>query len=76
MQQKVDRRSFLNTLGVTVGAAAAASATPIISSASAATAAPKGNIPTTPLKFGHMTFLTGPDPGLGRPSLTGHITAA
>jgi branched-chain amino acid transport system substrate-binding protein len=63
-------------LGVTVGAAAAATAVPGITPAAGQVAAPKGNIPTTPLKFGHMTFLTGPAAVLGEPSLKGHILAA
>ncbi len=75
MDQKVDRRSFLSQLGVTVGAAAAATAVPGIAQAQAP-AAPKGKIPDTPLKFGHMTFLTGPAAVLGEPSLKGHILAA
>src|SRR6266850_602669 len=76
MQKPIDRRSFLNNLGVTVGAAAATASTPLIMPAAAQTAAPKGNIPSTPLKFGHMTFLTGPAAVLGEPSLKGHILAA
>jgi branched-chain amino acid transport system substrate-binding protein len=78
MVQQVDRRTFLNSLGVTVGAAAAATtAAPLIVPAAAqAPMAPKGNIPSTPLKFGHMTFLTGPAAVLGEPSLKGHILAA
>jgi branched-chain amino acid transport system substrate-binding protein len=77
MVQKVDRRAFLNTLGVTVGAAASAASAPLITPAAAqAPMAPKGNIPSTPLKFGHMTFLTGPAAVLGEPSLKGHILAA
>src|SRR5258708_11539415 len=76
-QRTVDRRSFLNNLGVTVGGAAAATAMSAITPASAQTpAAPKGKIPDTPLKFGHMTFLTGPGAVLGEPSLKGHILAA
>ena len=67
MDHKVDRRSFLNQLGVTVGAAAAATAVPGLTPALAQTAAPKGNIPDKPLKFGHMTFLTGPAAVLGDP---------
>src|SRR6516162_5992055 len=76
-QRRVDRRSFLNQLGVAVGGAAAATAMPAANPASAQTpAAPKGQIPDTPLKFGHMTFLTGPGAVLGEPSLKGHILAA
>src|ERR671923_2299314 len=76
MQKPVDRRTFLNNLGVSVGAAAAATSVPFIPAAAQAPAAPKGRIPTTPLKFGHMTFLTGPAAVLGEPSLKGHILAA
>src|SRR5215210_5426020 len=77
MEKPVDRRTFLSNLGVTVGAAAAATSAPLVTTASAqSAAAPKGNIPSTPLKFGHMTFLTGPAAVLGEPSLKGHILAA
>src|SRR2546421_4094693 len=76
MEQQVSRRRLLNALGVTVGAAAAATAIPGIGPVVGQVAAPKGNIPTTPLKFGHMTFLTGPAAVLGEPSLKGHLLAA
>src|SRR5262249_42181035 len=76
MQQQVDRRSFLNNLRVTVGAAAVATSAPVIPPAAAQVAARKGKTPDTPLKFGHMTFLTGPGAVLGEPSLKGHILAA
>jgi Periplasmic binding protein len=36
----------------------------------------KGKIPDTPLKTGHMTFLTSPAAVIGEPSLKGHIMAA
>jgi branched-chain amino acid transport system substrate-binding protein len=42
----------------------------------AQTAPPKGKIPDTPYKTGHMTFLTGPAAVLGEPSLKGHTLAA
>src|SRR4029450_5576665 len=72
--QQLDRRRFLNNLGITVGAAAAATAVPITVPAVAQVAKPpKGNIPSAPLKFGHMTFLTGPGAVLGGPSLKGHL---
>ena len=45
MQQPVDRRSFLNTLGVTVGAAAAATSVPGITPAVAQSAAAEGQHP-------------------------------
>src|SRR5918996_124827 len=80
-QGNVTRRKFLNGLSVTVGAAGVASA------AGAATyfagprlgrAAPafKGDIPDTPYKTGHITFLTGPANLLGEPGRQGHILAA
>jgi len=76
MQRPVDRRTFLNTLGVTVGAATAATTVPSLVPTATRAAQPKGNIPDTPLKFGHMTFLTGPGSVLGEPSLKGHLLAA
>src|SRR5262245_51126730 len=74
MTYQIDRRSFLNNLGVTIGAAAATASAVV--PASAQVAKPKGNIPSTPLKLGHMTFLTGPAAVLGEPSLKGHLLAA
>jgi branched-chain amino acid transport system substrate-binding protein len=80
-KESVTRRQFLNELGVTVGAAG------MVSAAGAATyfagprpvrAAPafKGNIPDTPYKTGHITFMTGPANLLGEPGRKGHILAA
>jgi len=77
MSQEVSRRDFLARLGVTVSAAAAgatAGAVPLLGSK--AEAQPKGNIPDTPYKIGHMTFFTGPGAVLGEPSYKGHILAA
>ena len=65
MKRPLDRRTFLNNLGVTMGAAAAATAGPSIMPAFAQSSPPKGNIPSIPLKMGHMTFLTGPAAVLG-----------
>src|ERR1700737_5406319 len=76
MTQQLDRRNFLNSLGITVGAAAATSVPAIAPALAQVASPPKGNIPSTPLKFGHMTFLTGPAAVLGDPSLKGHILAA
>src|SRR6266568_5402052 len=75
---KVNRRDFLNTLGVTVGGTGLAGAGLLAGPrwVRAATVAPKGKIPDTPFKTGHMTFLTGPAAVLGEPSLKGHILAA
>src|SRR5262245_57606007 len=75
----VDRRKFLGALGVTVGSAglvgAGAVGGPQLVQAQQ-TAAPKGRIPDTPYKTGHLTFLTGPAAVLGEPSLKGHTLAA
>src|SRR6266540_2530968 len=77
MAQEVSRRDFLARLGVTVSAAAAgatAGAVPLLGGK--AEAQPKGNIPDTPYKIGHMTFFTGAAAVLGEPSYKGHILAA
>jgi branched-chain amino acid transport system substrate-binding protein len=72
----VDRRKFLGALGVTVGGAGVAGAGLISpQTVSAQAPAPKGKIPETPYKTGHMTFLTGPAAVLGDPSLKGLIMA-
>src|SRR3990170_7161612 len=72
---EVSRRDFLNSLGVTVGAAVAASAGSVLSPAKAE-AQPRGTIPDKPYKIGHMTFFTGAPAVLGEPSYKGHILAA
>src|SRR5919109_3816513 len=77
MATEVNRRDFLNTLGVTAGAAALGAAGAVAAHAPAAAAQPpKGSIPDKPLKFGHMTFFTGPAAVLGEHSYKGHILAA
>src|SRR6266478_3077078 len=72
------RRSFLNTLGVAAGGAGVASAGLIGGSRvlKAAQEPAKGQIPDTPFKVGHMTFLTSAAAVLGEPSLKGHTMAA
>ncbi len=77
MGEHVNRREFLNRLGVTVGGAALGAAG-YVARPTAAEAAepPKGKIPDTPYKTGHMTFFTGPAAVLGDPSYKGHILAA
>src|SRR5262249_44766743 len=77
MAGEVNRRDFLNTLGVSVGAALTATtgALPIVGVAHAQTK-PKGNIPDTPFKIGHMTFFTGPAAVLGEPMYKGQLLAA
>jgi len=72
------RRGFLNSLGVAVGGAGLATAG-IIGGArilKAEQESPKGRIPDTPYKVGHMTLLTGAGAVLGEPSLKGHTMAA
>src|SRR5215471_10453552 len=71
------RRDFLNKLGVTVGGAGLVGAgaipgPPLLRAAEP----PKGKIPDTPFKTGHLTFLSGPAAVLGEPSLKAHTLAA
>src|SRR5690242_14173031 len=74
----VNRRAFLNTLGVTVGGASLAGAGLVGGSQvlKAAQEPAKGHIPDTPFKIGHMTFLTSAAAVLGEPSIKGHTLAA
>ena len=74
----VDRRQFLNALGVTVGGAGLAGASLVAGPqlVKAAPEPPKGKIPDTPYRTGHMTFLTSAAAVLGEPSLKGHQLAA
>jgi hypothetical protein len=62
MAERVGRRDFLGSLGITVGAAAlAGAAAPILAPGNAEAAEPpKGRLPDMPLKMGHMMFFTGP----------------
>jgi branched-chain amino acid transport system substrate-binding protein len=77
MEKAVNRRDFLNSLGVTVGAAAGLGAASVIPPGSArAATTPKGTIPDKPYITAHMTFLTGAAAVLGEPSLKGHTLAA
>ncbi|HEX7927959.1 MAG TPA: ABC transporter substrate-binding protein [bacterium] len=75
MALKSTRRQFLKGVGITAGAAAAGGAG-LSLGGGWATAQVSAKIPTTPLKFGHMTFLTGPAAVLGEPMLKGHLLAA
>jgi branched-chain amino acid transport system substrate-binding protein len=74
----VNRRNFLGALGVTVGGAGIAGtglmAGPQL--VKAASEPPKGKIPDTPFKTGHMTFFTSSAAVLGEPSHKGHILAS
>src|SRR2546425_3564961 len=77
MAGEVNRRDFLSTLGVSVGAAltSAGAALPVVGVAHAQDK-PKGNVPDTPFKIGHMTFFTGPAAVLGEPMFKGQQLAA
>ncbi len=77
-EQEVSRRDFLKQMGVTVGAAAVGgiAGTAAVTKAVEAQAPPKGKIPDTPLKTGHITFLSGPSAVNGEPMLKGHLLAA
>src|SRR5262245_64566358 len=78
MREQVTRRDLLKRLGMTVGAAAASAGSLVAPKAAEAQQkfTPKGNIPSTPFKTGHMTFFTGPAAVLGEQSYKGHILAA
>src|SRR5262245_818110 len=67
MAGEVNRRDFLSTLGVSVGAAFAAAGTVPVVGVAHAQDKPKGNIPDKPFRIGHMTFFTGPAAVLGEP---------
>ncbi len=74
---EVTRRDFLNTLGVTVGAASIGGAAGyVVGPRQAQAAAPKGKIPNKPIKTGHITFLSGAAQILAEPGLKGHILRA
>lgn len=78
MATDIDRRDFLTALGVTMGSAAlggSLAGVPIAGPAEAQEPA-KGQIPDRPVKFGHITILSGPGAILGAPSLKGHTLAA
>src|ERR1051325_6204897 len=74
MNERIDRRSFLGSLGTAAVGAGACVAAPRAAGAAAARA--KGTIPNTPFKVGHMTFMSGPGAYLGAPALKGHTLAA
>jgi branched-chain amino acid transport system substrate-binding protein len=78
MTHAIDRRHFLNQLGVTVGSALVAGGAVTAAAAPPARAqeSPKGRVPDAPVKFGHITILSGPGAVLGAASLKGHTLAA
>src|SRR5881396_2194989 len=74
MANDLDRRDFLAGLGVALGGAALGDLAVVGDAAAQDT--PKGRIPETPVKFGHITIQAGPGAILGLPSLKGHTLAA
>src|SRR3989442_14618044 len=79
MATGTDRREFRARLGVTRGAATLGGPLadlPVAGPAMAAEEPAKGSIPDKPVKFGHITILSGPGAVLGAPSLKGHTLAA
>lgn len=74
MTCEMDRRRFLAALGVTIGSAALGDAAADVTAARADEAT--GHVPATPVRFGHITILSGPGAILGSPSLKGHTLAA
>jgi hypothetical protein len=78
MRSDMVRRDFLATLGVSLSGAALGvglGELPVAGPAAAQEPA-RGRIPDTPVKFGHITILSGPGALLGAPSLKGHTLAA
>ena len=73
MNEGMDRRRFIGTLGLAATAGAGAY---VAAPRAAGAVTAKGNIPTTPFKVGHMTFMSGPGAYLGAPALKGHTLAA
>jgi branched-chain amino acid transport system substrate-binding protein len=78
MIDQVTRRDLLKRLGVSIGAAAAGAGSIVMPKVAEAQQkfTPKGTVPSTPFKTGHMTFFTGPAAVLGEQSYKGHILAA
>src|SRR6266849_2803734 len=72
------RRDFLGQLGVTAAATTlgAGAATMGVAGIAHAQDKPKGTIPNTPYRIGHMTFFTGPGAVLGEPMYKGNLLAA
>jgi branched-chain amino acid transport system substrate-binding protein len=77
MTQPLDRRTFLSQVGITVGGVTiAAAGGPVAGPRAAQASEPaKGRVPDKPVKFGHMTFMSGPGAALGEHSWKGHLLA-
>ena len=77
MSGRPTRRDFLSQLGVTAAAAIGGSAAGVgVAGMAHAQEKPKGTIPATPYKIGHMTFFTGAGAVLGEPMYKGNVLAA
>ena len=77
MSSRPTRREFLSQLGVTTAVAVGGAATGMgVSGIAHAQDKPKGTIPSTPYKIGHMTFFTGAGAVLGEPMYKGNVLAA
>lgn len=77
MTGNIDRRDFLRSLGVGAGMALGAAAGSIsVAGVAQAEEKPKGRIPNSPYRIGHMTFFTGPAAVLGEPMYKGQVLAA
>jgi branched-chain amino acid transport system substrate-binding protein len=77
MSGRPTRRDFLSQLGVTAAAAIGGSAAGVgVAGLAHAQEKPKGTIPATPYKIGHMTFFTGAGAVLGEPMYKGNVLAA
>ncbi|HET9037716.1 MAG TPA: ABC transporter substrate-binding protein, partial [Myxococcaceae bacterium] len=77
MSSRPTRRDFLSQLGVTTAVAVGGAATGMgLSGIAHAQDKPKGTIPGTPYKIGHMTFFTGAGAVLGEPMYKGNVLAA
>src|SRR3989449_1201566 len=74
MANDLDRRDFLAGLGVALGGAALGDLA--VAGPGEAADEAKGRIPDKPVRFGHITILSGPGAVLGAPSLKGHTLAA
>src|SRR5437667_4807222 len=77
MAGRPTRRELLSQLGVSIAAAAGGGAAALaLPSPARAEEKPKGTIPSTPFKIGHMTFFTGAGAVLGEPMYKGNVLAA
>ncbi|HYB70641.1 MAG TPA: ABC transporter substrate-binding protein, partial [Candidatus Bathyarchaeia archaeon] len=74
MGTDLDRRAFLTGVGASLGAATLGDVA--ATGVAEAQDTPRGRIPETSVRFGHITIQSGPGAILGLPSLKGHTLAA